>query len=212
MAQTNNKIKIKNKEYLLNKDGTPSFTVTFISNYDCVPQFKKINNLYDLVDFNDNLESINKLLNTELLFIISNGAVSQSNLDILYRDVYFANCYPKINKYLIHIKNDLNCYNNFPILSVLDTLTIPETEIVSKLCSLIAKHSYNLKLKTDRWDSLKKQALARAKQRCQICNKSNCKLVPHHRSYTNQGTDLELDDLIILCESCHSMFHDKKIS
>jgi hypothetical protein len=61
-------------------------------------------------------------------------------------------------------------------------------------------------LKTDHWQEMRAEALKRAGNRCQVCNFPD-KLHVHHRTYARRGHEL-LDDLTVLCERCHKLFHD----
>lgn len=60
-------------------------------------------------------------------------------------------------------------------------------------------------LKTPEWQEIRREALRRAKNRCQICNSSDY-LHVHHRTYENKG-DEDLSDLTVLCSDCHQIFH-----
>jgi rRNA maturation endonuclease Nob1 len=63
-------------------------------------------------------------------------------------------------------------------------------------------------LTSDRWQAVRTVALQRAEYKCQVCNDDK-KLDVHHRSYKNKGTREEINDLVVLCRDCHSLFHDK---
>lgn len=66
---------------------------------------------------------------------------------------------------------------------------------------------YSEYLKTNHWKKTRERQLRFAERRCQLCN-SNFKLHVHHRSYENLGHE-KRSDLVVLCESCHTRFHDK---
>ena len=61
-------------------------------------------------------------------------------------------------------------------------------------------------LKSDRWSRKRIDALRRAKNRCQICN-SKGKLNVHHRTYERIFKEAK-EDLVVLCERCHELFHN----
>lgn len=61
-------------------------------------------------------------------------------------------------------------------------------------------------LQTDHWKIVRADALVRAGERCQLCN-SKTKLNVHHRTYTNRGNE-QPGDLIVLCNDCHTTFHE----
>jgi 5-methylcytosine-specific restriction endonuclease McrA len=67
---------------------------------------------------------------------------------------------------------------------------------------------YSEYLKTDIWNERRKRHLRSAGYRCQVCNTKNAKLNIHHRTYERLGEEY-FTDLIVLCESCHSLFHNQ---
>jgi 5-methylcytosine-specific restriction endonuclease McrA len=72
----------------------------------------------------------------------------------------------------------------------------------------IKKLDYYEFLKTPYWKAIAQYAKYRAGFRCQLCNAKGS-LATHHRSYQNHGYEAHsLDDLIVLCESCHQKHHD----
>lgn len=76
------------------------------------------------------------------------------------------------------------------------------------------KTSYNWigghsKSRGDDWEKVKKQVKKRDKNRCVRCGKSNCILHVHHMiPYRIQKTN-EFDNLITLCNSCHTVEENK---
>lgn len=65
---------------------------------------------------------------------------------------------------------------------------------------------YNEYLLTDHWQQKRIGALERAGSRCQVCNASKG-LNVHHRTYEHRGYEHD-EDLLVLCKSCHQLFHD----
>lgn len=63
-------------------------------------------------------------------------------------------------------------------------------------------HDYLL---TPEWQEKRKGALQRAEYKCQVCNASE-QLHTHHRTYERRGRELP-SDLTVLCEKCHSLYH-----
>lgn len=61
-------------------------------------------------------------------------------------------------------------------------------------------------LLTDHWQEQRQAALERANHRCQVCN-ATITLNVHHRTYERRGDELP-EDLIVLCQGCHQLFHD----
>ena len=65
------------------------------------------------------------------------------------------------------------------------------------------KHAY---LKSIEWKKLRHSVLVRDNYTCQICN-SSANLHVHHMSYRNLFHE-PLDDLITLCNTCHTNIHE----
>lgn len=66
---------------------------------------------------------------------------------------------------------------------------------------------YQAYLGTDHWKRMREVALVEADNRCQVCN-SDKRLAVHHRSYKHLGTEhLALNDLTVLCNTCHHRHH-----
>jgi 5-methylcytosine-specific restriction endonuclease McrA len=63
-------------------------------------------------------------------------------------------------------------------------------------------------LKTTWWKRQREGALERARHACQLCNAPE-RLQVHHRTYEWLGWEEE-SDLIVLCSSCHSLFHGNR--
>ena len=66
--------------------------------------------------------------------------------------------------------------------------------------------SYRDYLLSDWWQSRRLRSLQLARGRCQVCNTA-ADLNVHHRTYENRGCEAD-EDLIVLCRSCHSLFHN----
>lgn len=68
---------------------------------------------------------------------------------------------------------------------------------------------YDLYLKTEYRLKMRSIALSLYWKKCKICN-SEDNINLHHRTYKNRWNYMkEIDDIIPLCRSCHSKFHDK---
>lgn len=63
-------------------------------------------------------------------------------------------------------------------------------------------------LRSEHWQLTRAAALARAENRCQVCNASS-RLDVHHRTYERLGNE-HPGDLTVLCRRCHDLFHDQK--
>lgn len=62
-------------------------------------------------------------------------------------------------------------------------------------------------LKTPEWKVMRSRKLIMAGNRCQVCGSTAKPLDCHHNSYERLGDEL-LEDLVILCRSCHQRYHD----
>lgn len=67
---------------------------------------------------------------------------------------------------------------------------------------------YTMFLKTRYWQNRRNTSLELAGHKCQLCNASQS-LQVHHRTYERRGYEKD-SDLIVLCKSCHQLFHDNK--
>ena len=61
-------------------------------------------------------------------------------------------------------------------------------------------------LRTPEWYRRRAVVLKFAANRCQVCYSDKGALQVHHRTYERLGQEL-LSDTILLCESCHALFH-----
>ena len=66
--------------------------------------------------------------------------------------------------------------------------------------------SNSTRLGDPHWEKVRNARLEMAGHRCEMCNSSAGTLHAHHRTYARQGQEL-VEDLIILCRSCHGLFH-----
>jgi len=64
---------------------------------------------------------------------------------------------------------------------------------------------YKKYLQSDCWKAVKKAARELYKT-CVLCN-SKLKLHVHHRHYNTFGRENITEDVTLLCETCHSLFH-----
>ncbi|MFA5014813.1 MAG: HNH endonuclease signature motif containing protein [Actinomycetota bacterium] len=70
--------------------------------------------------------------------------------------------------------------------------------------------SYEEYLKSDIWKTNRDRFLNTIENKCCVVCLSTIKINVHHRTYKNLG-DEKINDLVILCQSCHRKFHAKKI-
>ena len=71
------------------------------------------------------------------------------------------------------------------------------------------KHEYHRYLQSHQWKEKRKTALQFYGYNCCLCGSRHAIQV-HHRNYRNIFKE-SMQDLILLCESCHKQFHKKKI-
>lgn len=64
---------------------------------------------------------------------------------------------------------------------------------------------YSAYLQSAHWNARRKTALKMASHRCQVCNSTE-QLDVHHRTYIRRGEE-RADDLLVLCRTCHDLFH-----
>jgi len=107
-----------------------------------------------------------------------------------------------------------------PKVSWGDSWKTYETTIYNELCKYIRiineeevkiyikQMDYNDFLNTPYWKAIALNCKEEADYRCMICNSSQ-DLNVHHRSYQNLGLELwDTSDLIVLCNTCHFLYHD----
>lgn len=82
-------------------------------------------------------------------------------------------------------------------------------DVMYHLARLVAlkEMPYRDYLTTDHWQATRAHAVDASDGRCALDSRHKAENV-HHRTYERRGRE-RLDDLIVLCKSCHSKFHDK---
>lgn len=65
---------------------------------------------------------------------------------------------------------------------------------------------YSEYLKTEHWKAVRKAALQRAGNRCQLNSSHTKRLEVHHNNYDHLGEERP-KDVIVLCRDCHSKHH-----
>lgn len=83
---------------------------------------------------------------------------------------------------------------------------------VEEVIDLMLPHpdrmSYKEYLQTDHWKQTRKEALDRAGNKCSVCG-ATARLQVHHNSYQRLGKEIPTD-LTVLCDPCHSVFHERR--
>ena len=72
----------------------------------------------------------------------------------------------------------------------------------------LAEMPYYEYIETPEWKERRQKHFKTAGFRCRLCNAKDYVLHVHHRTYKNRG-DEKFFDLIVLCENCHHLFHEK---
>lgn len=67
--------------------------------------------------------------------------------------------------------------------------------------------AYADKLKDPRWQKKRLEVMGAAKFKCQLCADDKRTLAVHHPKYENGKEPWDYDNLICLCEKCHTRFH-----
>ncbi len=66
---------------------------------------------------------------------------------------------------------------------------------------------YREYLKSEHWQRVRDSALERALRLCQVCNGPDG-LEVHHRTYERIGNERS-EDVTVLCDACHTLFHER---
>ena len=69
---------------------------------------------------------------------------------------------------------------------------------LKELCTM----PYYEYLQTPEWKGRSREAMKKARFKCQLCGATKIKLNTHHNTYENRGNELP-SDLLVLCEECH---------
>jgi hypothetical protein len=129
---------------------------------------------------------------------------------------------PKNPRHLRYLKRELEALLNRRVGDLVSTALLCGT------CTEVRLRCYNEECRTARlaqqaraaqlykmgaryreqpeWQVRRVQALVRAGNRCQTCGSRDKTLDAHHNSYQNYG-DERPQDLVVLCRSCHDLFH-----
>lgn len=74
------------------------------------------------------------------------------------------------------------------------------------------KNEYKCFLETNYWQSISKEKMRIADYTCQLCGAKKTTLNTHHSTYDIFGIEVfNMDKLIVLCQNCHSKFHNKEV-
>ena len=89
----------------------------------------------------------------------------------------------------------------------LTNTALPSKKILKNQLWSIGFDSYDNFLASDWW-KMKREAIFEAKgKKCEICG-SKFRVEIHHKTYQHLGNE-RLDDVLVVCHSCHSKIHKK---
>ena len=72
--------------------------------------------------------------------------------------------------------------------------------------SIEGKRAYRFDyLKSEKWKTVRSEALAKAKAKCAICGYESVFNDCHHLFYPPSFWDTKADDLVVLCRNCHQL-------
>lgn len=99
---------------------------------------------------------------------------------------------------------------NFIKQNLTKQIELEEWEIYQEM--LNDKPDYQEYIKSPEWKTTSKKAKEKAGYRCQLCNRkgNDTTLHTHHNTYDRLFLEDD-SDLIVLCATCHSKFHDVEI-
>jgi hypothetical protein len=119
------------------------------------------------------------------------------------------NNYTKNNSF-INISNMLNSHKEVFQQTVIEKESTGEKPIEFEEEPIVHLKTmpYKEYLQTDEWKKRREKHLKVANYKCQLCN-SGGNLNVHHRTYERVGRE-DFMDLIVLCEKCHSLFHESR--
>ena len=117
------------------------------------------------------------------------------------------------HKVQAHIDEIEFCKKILPISKVVLEVSQFDTHLMKNpaLISEKVKHWGYQKGFNYGFSSRREAVLHRDKYTCQICGKKHTRLEVHHIKYRSQGGTDDDNNLITLCEDCHSDIHDGKI-
>lgn len=89
-----------------------------------------------------------------------------------------------------------------------DAPRIAEWKVRENRLSELKYMPYADYLRTPEWKAAREAAVKRARGCCQTCASTD-RLNVHHRTYARRGNEYS-SDLIVLCQPCHSLFHENR--
>jgi hypothetical protein len=101
-------------------------------------------------------------------------------------------------------KNGTHWWNgDKSVTSFIGTLMEMQTKATDEWLS---KMPYDEYLQTDHWKEFRDEQVSKNGGMCQVC-KSPDSLNVHHNTYARRGKEV-WQDVVVLCQPCHKLFHD----
>ena len=101
---------------------------------------------------------------------------------------------------------------NMSISQIKETIVNGDNKDNEEIANYIKNMSYSDFLKTPYWKAISAYKKYTVNYKCALCG-NNHNLATHHSTYKNHGREhlrnVIDNDLIVLCQDCHSKFHDK---
>lgn len=86
---------------------------------------------------------------------------------------------------------------------------LPHPDCMKVIQTHLLSLTYQQFLQTPYWKAIAEYKKKQANYKCKLCNSDHL-LNVHHSNYNIRGLELSnMNDLIVLCNSCHAKFHDK---
>ena len=111
---------------------------------------------------------------------------------------------PTSNLYTVHEPPQRRMQDLRPSEAAAGEGTLPNTPAPERL-HVLRSMPYRQYLETPEWAAIRARQLQHARYRCEVCNAAG-QLNVHHRTYAHRG-DEPIEDLIVLCQGCHALFH-----
>lgn len=72
----------------------------------------------------------------------------------------------------------------------------------------MTKESYKTRLNSPEWKAFSKKCRSSVRDICQMCGRHSSRSCVHHMRYDRIDTDNERLDVVVLCHTCHDVYHD----
>jgi hypothetical protein len=200
---------IKSKSAMDCLNAAENFVSEFVVKYN-----KRKSDLYTVLFYNFNYYK--NLINRDMTLHDASELLSVNLLESVIKEGSYDDN-PKSTKYILNKNFDYDCIleNSLKIYKELLISnygleyfkTIQELNPYDMGIIYLNNLPYQEYLNSKHWKHFRSEFLKFANGRCQLCNNSK-NINVHHKTYINKGFET-FNDVIALCEECHSKFHDK---